>query len=61
MGGITADNSQLCKCSPGSDGLNDTREYVEQPNEFPTLGQRVLDTTLKDMLASVKGSRYHYI
>lgn len=44
------------KVSSGLDSMEDTRELTECINEFPTTDQPLSDTTLKDMLVSLRSS-----
>lgn len=45
---------QQCEVRSNADSQEDTRELPDSIVAFPTLNQPVLDTTLKDMLISLR-------
>ena len=52
---LEANTSQV---SGGAEALEDTRELIDPFTAFPTSGKAVSDTTLKDMLVSLRSSMH---
>lgn len=50
------DSSRRHEVSNNGDSGEDTRELLDSIEEFPTTGQPVLDTVMKDMLMSLRSS-----
>lgn len=53
---LTADGHTVSETPPDNDSITDTNGFSEKLDAFPTVGQPILDSALKDMLITLHGA-----